>query len=148
MARKPKTPDLDTPDADVLAPQVETVRSPTEDPAPASDTSDFASAATPHFNSFEEFYPHYIAEHDHADNRRLQVIGIGLAALCLVNVVLNGFFGGFWSLIWAAIFVFGSAFAGDHFIQKIKPTVQDFPAWSVMAQAKMFWEVVTRKRPW
>ena len=73
---------------------------------------------------------------------------MGLAALCLINVVFNGLFGGFWTLIWAAIFAFGSAAAGDHFIQKIRPTLLDSPAWSLMAQAKMFWEVVTRKLAW
>jgi hypothetical protein len=148
MARKPKNPDLDPTETETVAPDVLTPEMRVEDPPPMNDASQFASAARPHFNDFDAFYEHYTAERSHADNRRLQVIGMGVALLCLVNVVLNGFFGGFWSLVWAAIFAFGSAAAGDHFIQKIRPTLLDTPAWSVMAQAKMFWEVVTRKQPW
>jgi hypothetical protein len=137
MTQDTKTPDLDTP-----APEA---------PAPAQNDANPASAyasTPPRFETFEEFYPYYISEHSHPDNRRLHVIGTGLAILCLTQVVMWGVIGGFWSLIWAAIFGYGFAWAGHYFIEKNKPATFTYPAWSLMGDFKMFWEVVTRKRAW
>jgi hypothetical protein len=135
MTQDTKTPDLETP-----APEA---------PTAAQNDTNHAGAyasAPPRFETFEDFYPYYISEHSHPDNRRLHVIGTGLALLCLTQVVMWGVIGGFWSLVWAAIFGFGFAAASDHFIAKIKPTALTHPAYSLMADFKMFWEVVTRKR--
>jgi hypothetical protein len=148
MARKPKTPDLDPTQVDDAAPDMVMADAHQDEPAPNDEAASFASAPTPHFADFDAFYEHYTGALTHADNRRLHVVGIGLAVLCLINVVLNGVFGGFWSLVWAAIFAFGFAFAGDQFIEKKSPTLLTHPAWSLLADVKMAFEIVTRKRPW
>jgi hypothetical protein len=152
MARKPTTPDLAPVDADVSvadtsAPDQEAMAN----EVPASEAPEAASAFAappPRFETFEDFYPYYISEHSHPDNRRLHVIGTGLAILCLTQVVMWGVVGGFWSLIWAAIFGYGFAWAGHYFIEKNKPATFTYPAWSLMGDFRMFWEVVTRKRAW
>jgi hypothetical protein len=126
-----------TPETQAQAPQPET-----------TNTAESFAAAPPHFDSFEAFYPYYISEHSHPDNRRLHVVGTGLAILCLTQVVMWGVIGGFWSLVWAAIFGYGFAWAGHYFIEKNKPATFTYPAWSLMGDFRMFWEVVTRKRAW
>jgi hypothetical protein len=142
MAKKPQTPDLDTPAENLAAPE-------TSPQKPVQEHTESAFASSPQqFDSFDAFYPHFLSERSNSDNCRLQVIGMGAALICLINVVLNGIFGGFWSIIWAAIFVGGSSYAGDHFLEKIKPGIVSNPAFTIMAQFKMFFEVVTRKRPW
>jgi hypothetical protein len=148
MARKPKTPDLDTTQVDDAAPDMVMAETQQGDPAPHDEAASFASGSTPQFADFDAFYAHYAGAQTNADNRRLHVVGIGLAVLCLLNVVLNGVFGGFWSLVWAAIFAFGFAFAGDQLIEKKSPTLLTHPAWSLLADIKMAFEIVTRKRPW
>jgi hypothetical protein len=135
MTQDTKTPDLETPAPEVHAPSNE-----------SANTAESYASAPPRFETFDEFYPYYISEHSHPDNRRLHVIGTGLAILCLTQVVMWGVIGGFWSLIWAAIFGYGFAWAGHYFIEKNKPATFTYPAWSLMGDFKMFWEVVTRKR--
>jgi hypothetical protein len=145
MPRKPKTPDTDpAANVDAEAP-VQTQSAAPEAAAPSEN--DFAGAP-PRFATFDEFYPFYIGEHSEPNNRRLHVIGTGLAILCLSQVVMWGVIGGFWSLIWAAIFGYGFAWAGHYFIEKNQPATFTYPAWSLMGDFKMFFEVVTRKRAW
>jgi hypothetical protein len=125
-------------------PDLETTQTQTAESHPASS---FASAP-PRFETFEAFYPYYIGEHSLPNTRRLHVIGTGLAILCLTQVVMWGVIGGFWSLIWAGIFGYGFAWAAHFFVEKNKPATFTYPAWSLMGDFKMFWEVVTRKRAW
>ncbi len=142
MTKDTKTPDLDIPATgapETVAPE-----------AAATDTNSanaFASAPT-RFETFEDFYPYYITEHSHPNNRRLHVIGTGLAILCLTQVAMWGLVGGAKYLILAGLCGYGFAWAGHYFIEKNKPTTFTYPAWSLMGDFKMFWEVVSRKRAW
>ncbi len=144
MTNATSVPTLSVMTQDTKTPDLETV-----EPAPtqAHPASSFASTP-PRFETFDEFYPYYIGEHSHQDNRRLHVIGTGLAILSLSQVLMWGFVGGFKYLILAAILGYGFAWAGHYFIEKNKPATFTYPAWSLMGDFKMFWEVVTRKRAW
>jgi hypothetical protein len=147
MPRKPKIPDTQiTETLDVQA--VEAEVTPPKPAAPEADiASDYASAQ-PRFETFEAFYPYYIDEHSQPNTRRLHVIGTGLAILCLSQVVMWGVIGGFNYLVWAVILGYGFAWAAHYFVEKNKPATFTYPAWSLMGDFKMFWEVVTRKRAW
>ena len=158
MTQDTKTPDLEIPapaQSDMLESEP-VVTKPAAAPKPAAPrpaaadshaASDYASPP-PRFKTFDEFYPYYISEHSIPNARRLHVIGTGLASLCLTQVAMWGVVGGFWFLVWAAIFGYGLAWAAHYFVEKNKPATFTYPAWSLLADFKMFWEVVTRKRAW
>jgi hypothetical protein len=120
-------------------------------PPPAQGEANPASAyatAPPRFETFEDFYPYYIGEHSQPNTRRLHVVGTGLAILCLGQAVMHGFVDEFGYVVLAAIFGYGFAWAAHYFVEKNKPATFTYPAWSLMGDFKMFWEVVTRKRAW
>jgi hypothetical protein len=116
----------------------------------STDTNADSAFATspPRFETFEDFYPYYLSEHANPINRRIHVIGTGLAILCLLQVAMWGLVGGFKYLVLAAIVGYGFAWAGHYFVEKNKPATFTYPAWSLMGDFKMFWEVVTLKRAW
>lgn len=132
MTNDTNIPDLETPDPVIAA----------ADPASAYAT------VPPRFETFDAFYPYYISEHSQPNTRRLHVIGTGLAILCLTQVAMWGLIGGFKYLVWAAVFGYGFAWAAHYFIEKNKPATFTYPAWSLMGDFKMFWEVVSQKRAW
>lgn len=150
MARKPKNPDTapvetDATISDISAPEavIETIAPQVE---PGTNTY---AAPPPRFESFEAFYPYYLSEHSHRDNRRLHVVGTGLALFLLAQMLLfHGIWDGLGLIVWAAVIGYGFAWAGHYFIEKNKPATFTYPAWSLMGDFKMFWEVVTRKRDW
>jgi hypothetical protein len=149
MPRKPQNPDAAPVETDAVISETSTPEAVVEANAPQADTTaDAYDAPPPRFETFEDFYPYYISEHSHPDNRRLHVIGTGLAILCLSQVVLWGVWGGLKYLILAGIIGYGFAWAGHYFIEKNKPATFTYPAWSLMGDFRMFWEVVTRKRAW
>ena len=111
--------------------------------------SESAYASAPkHFESFDEFYSHYLSERTDPNNRRLHVIGTAIAAICLTQVVMWGVVGGFWALVWAAIFSYGTSWAGNYFIEKNKSNPFTNPVWNLLGNFKLMWEVVMRKRAW
>ena len=111
--------------------------------------SESAYASVPkHYGSFDEFYPHYLSERTDPNNRRLHVIGTAIAAICLTQVVMWGVVGGFWALVWAAIFSYGTSWAGNYFIEKNKTNPFTNPVWNLLGNFKLMWEVVMRKRAW
>lgn len=146
MPRKTQTPEIN------LVETAEPVGSPVADDTVSSATTEapYMEYAMPpaRFETFEAFYPYYLGEHSQPWTRRLHVIGTGIAILFLANVVRGGVIDEFGSLIWAGIFGYGVAWAAHYFVEKNQPATFKYPAWSLMGDFKMFWEVVTRKRAW
>jgi hypothetical protein len=153
MPRKPRTPSPDTdltqsePAETIAAPEVLVEHTSAE---PGSASMGAGAYATPpaRFESFEAFYPYYLSEHSQPWTRRLHFIGTGIAILFIANALARGVVDEFGSLIWAAIFGYGFAWAAHYFVEKNQPATFTYPAWSLMGDFKMFWEVVTRKRDW
>jgi hypothetical protein len=150
MARKPKNPDTAPVETDTAISETSAPEAVVEAIAPQVEAQASAYAAPPpRFESFEAFYPYYLSEHSHRDNRRLHVVGTGLALFLLAQMLLfHGIWDGLGLIFWAAVVGYGFAWAGHYFIEKNKPATFTYPAWSLMGDFKMFWEVVTRKREW
>lgn len=92
--------------------------------------------------TFEEFWPFYLKEHSHPLNRRLHFIGTAIVHLILLYVFVTG------EIKWLlAIPVFGYAFAwiGHIAIEKNKPTTFKHPLWSLMADFRMFYSILSKK---
>lgn len=88
------------------------------------------------FNSFAEFWPHYVAEHSNPLTRLLHLIGTAIAVACLFYFVAIG---SWWLLPLALIPGYGAAWVSHFFIEKNKPATFQYPLWSFMADYKMIW---------
>lgn len=96
------------------------------------------------FQSFAEFYPFYIKEHQHATSRLLHVVGTGLVLselLALIAFSAHAFF-----YIALPLTGYGFAWVGHFFFEKNRPATFQYPLWSLRGDFVLFWEVCTGKR--
>ena len=94
------------------------------------------------FKSFTEFYPYYMREHSNLVCRKLHFIGTcGVIALALLF-----FFTGIISVLFFILFMgYGFAWTGHFFFEKNRPATFKYPFYSLLADFKMFWEILTGK---
>jgi len=97
------------------------------------------------YHSFRDFYPFYLSEHANRTSRRLHFFGTSIAACLLLGAVLTQH----WLLIALAL-VQGYAFAwvGHFFFEHNRPATFKYPAFSFMGDWRMWWEILTGKRPY
>jgi hypothetical protein len=96
------------------------------------------------FNSFVEFYPVYLAMHDHPINRGLHVVGNLLALATLVFAVVARS----WPLL-LAVPLLGNGFAwvGHYRFQRNRPGVFTYPFYGCLGSWVMTWEVLLGRLP-
>ena len=86
------------------------------------------------FNSFEEFWPYYVAEHSKPGTRALHALGTTAALACLATCIARRK----WSLLPLAFIPgYGAAWIAHFLIEKNKPATFDYPLWSFIADYKM-----------
>ena len=88
------------------------------------------------YNSFAEFWPHYVTEHSQPTTRLLHLIGTALAITTLIYFVVSG---RWWLFPLALIPGYGAAWISHFFIEKNKPATFQYPLWSFMGDYKMIW---------
>lgn len=96
------------------------------------------------FASFGEFYPYYLDEVKNPTNRRLHVIGVTLALICMIL----GHFISFKYYMMAPMLCIGLASIGHWLFEKNKPGNFSHPIYSAMADLRLWFETITRKRAW
>jgi hypothetical protein len=94
------------------------------------------------YNSFTEFWPHYVNEHSRPQTRLLHLIGTTLALAFVIFFIVIG---KWWLFPLALIPGYGSAWIGHFFIEKNKPATFQYPLWSFMGDYKMIWLMLTGK---
>jgi hypothetical protein len=94
----------------------------------------------PRYNSFNEFWPYYLAEHSKPGTRLLHLVGTSIA---LGTVVVFILIGKWWLFPLALIPGYGAAWIGHFFIEKNKPATFQYPLWSFMGDYKMIWLMLT-----
>lgn len=109
-------------------------------------TGDFMSAYPSiddaELNTFEDFWPYYLREHESPLNRRLHLVGTGAAlgvfavGAATLNPVVMGV---------APLFAYGPAWVGHFIIEKNRPATFKHPLWSLRGDLRMFRLGVTRK---
>jgi len=103
----------------------------------------FYLVAMQKFNSFKDFYPHYLAEHQHPTSVRLHFAGT-----LLVFLFIGGCF--YWGATWEWIAVplvgYGFAWVGHFFFEKNKPATFRHPFWSLRGDFTLFFEILFGKR--
>jgi hypothetical protein len=87
------------------------------------------------FRTFDEFWPYYVREHSKPLTRKFHFVGTGaFLALAVASVRLRRP-----SLFLAsAVAGYGPAWISHFFIEKNRPATFTYPAWSLLADFKMF----------
>lgn len=94
------------------------------------------------FTSFSDFYPVYLAMHDNPVNRRLHLLGNGLA---LASVALAVATRCGWLLGAAPVLGNALAWIGHYRFQRNRPGVFTYPVYGFIGSWVMTWDVLTRK---
>jgi len=92
------------------------------------------------YNSFNEFWPYYLAEHSKPGTRLLHLIGTSFALGAVVVFILIG---KWWLFPLALIPGYGAAWIGHFFIEKNRPATFQYPLWSFMGDYKMIFMMLT-----
>jgi hypothetical protein len=96
------------------------------------------------YQSFKAFYPYYLTEHQNFTCRMLHFVGTGLV-LCLL---LIGLFTLNWKFLVAMPFAgYGFAWLGHAFFEKNKPATFTYPRYSLIADFKLFFDILTGQLP-
>lgn len=92
------------------------------------------------FNSFAEFYPHYLREHRHPICRLLHYIGSTLVILTLYLAISTGSY----TLLFALpVIGYGFAWIGHFFVEKNRPATFTYPFYSFIGDWVMFKDFLT-----
>ena len=91
---------------------------------------------------FKDFYPFYLEQHNSSSNKLFHFIGtfISIVFLFKLFVSLNLIY-----LLFALIAGYGFAWVGHFFIEKNRPATFSYPLYSLIADYKMFFEIVIGK---
>ena len=86
-------------------------------------------------NSFEKFWPFYVAEHSQPTTRALHFAGTATALACAAALVA----GRKWK--WLPLVLvpgYAAAWVGHFVVEKNRPATFKYPLWSLRADQKMF----------
>lgn len=94
------------------------------------------------YQSFKEFYPFYLSQHEDPVCRRLHFVGswVVIALLLFAAVTANP-----WILLGVPVAGYGFAWIGHFGFEKNKPATFTYPGYSLMGDWVMFWEILTGK---
>ncbi len=96
------------------------------------------------FNSFKEFYPYYLAEHQNITCRRLHFFG----SLLVLSIIFYAVYSLQFSLLWLVpICGYGFAWVGHFFFEKNKPATFKYPLYSLWGDWVMFKDIIIRRIP-
>ena len=93
-------------------------------------------------NSFTSFYPYYLKEHQHKWCRIFHFIGTTMVLALPITALYHSNP----SLLYLIPVVgYGFAWAGHLFFEKNKPATFKYPLWSLRADFKMYFEILSGK---
>ncbi|MEP1448570.1 MAG: DUF962 domain-containing protein [Paraglaciecola sp.] len=87
------------------------------------------------FNTFAEFYPYYLSEHQNMTCRRLHFVGSTLILLLIAYVAMTEQ----WVLLWLLpVLGYGFAWVGHFFFEHNKPATFKYPLYSLLGDWVMY----------
>jgi len=91
--------------------------------------------AASRFNSFAQFYPYYLSEHQNMTCRRLHFVGSTLILALLTYALMTEQ----WMLLWfVPVLGYGFAWIGHFFFEHNKPATFKYPFYSLLGDWVMF----------
>jgi hypothetical protein len=97
------------------------------------------------YDSFAQFYPYYLTQHEHKLCRRAHFLGTSSAIAAVVQYVDSP---DPWWLVLAVVSGYGGAWIGHVVYEKNRPATFDHPWYSFCADWVMYWEMLTGKLSW
>lgn len=97
---------------------------------------------TKQFDSFESFYPFYLAEHSNLTCRRLHFVGSTLVLMLLAFIVTTASWG---FVLMLPVVGYGFAWVGHFFFEKNKPATFTYPWYSFLGDWVMYKDILTGK---
>jgi hypothetical protein len=95
---------------------------------------------TARYQSFQDFYPFYLSQHENRVCRRLHVAG-SLLVLCILGAVIVS--GQWLGLCLVPLVGYGFAWVGHFMFEHNRPATFEYPLYSLMGDWVMFWQAVT-----
>jgi hypothetical protein len=96
------------------------------------------------YRNFRDFYPFYLSEHANRVSRRLHFTGTSIAVGLLIAAIVTG---NWWLLILALVQGYAFAWVGHFFFEHNKPATFKYPAFSLMGDWRLWWDILRRKIP-
>lgn len=94
------------------------------------------------FETFNDFYPYYLGEHQNTTCRVLHFIGTSLVIAFIIYLMATAQP----KLIWLIpLFGYSFAWVGHFFFEKNRPATFKHPLYSLMGDFVMFWQLLTGK---
>jgi hypothetical protein len=90
---------------------------------------------TRRIESFDEFWPFYVREHQKKLTRQLHFVGTSLAMSCVLGATLGK---RRWMWLLAPVVGYGPAWIAHFFIEKNRPASFSYPFWSLQADLVMW----------
>jgi hypothetical protein len=94
------------------------------------------------YRSFGDFYPFYLSEHSNQVSRRLHFTGTSIAAALLITAAITQ---RWWLVAVALVQGYAFAWVGHYFFEHNKPATFRYPAFSLMGDWRLWWEILTGK---
>ena len=95
------------------------------------------------YNSFSEFYPFYLTQHQNLTCRALHYVGSSLVILMVAYTVYSRQ----WQLLWTLpIIGYGFAWLGHFLFEKNRPATFQYPFYSLMADWVMLFDAIQGKK--
>lgn len=96
------------------------------------------------FQSFKEFYPFYLSEHQNKTSRILHFIGTFIVLFLLVFFLIAQKEARFWIAL--PLVGYGFAWVGHAFFEKNKPATFTYPLWSLRGDFTLFFDILLRNK--
>lgn len=96
------------------------------------------------YRSFKDFYPFYLSEHANPVSRRLHFTGTSIALVLIITAFATH---GWWLLGLALIQGYAFAWVGHFFFEHNKPATFRYPAFSLMGDWRLWWDILRRRIP-
>jgi len=97
------------------------------------------------YQSFTEFYPFYLQEHQNTTCRRLHFIGSACVLICLGYTLLTQQ----WLYLFALpVIGYGFAWVGHFFFEHNRPATFKYPVYSLIGDWVMFKDILSGKINW
>jgi hypothetical protein len=94
------------------------------------------------FRNFGDFYPFYLSEHANKISRRLHFTGTSIAFVLIITAIITQ---RWWFMAIALIQGYAFAWVGHFFFEHNKPATFKYPAFSLMGDWRLWWDILTGK---